>query len=121
MPCRALTLYRRYYLQCHDPLIERPPLLPVPGEVGSVLSRSAADRFDSYPMLFAGRTFSKLCELSRIGHKVLWVYYDGAGQEESSPVQRVDLSFASRLFRELLEWSLDLVRAEGNPHHTILQ
>lgn len=120
----ADKVYRRYYLQSHELLVERPPLLPIPGEAGSVLDRSKADRYDSYPMLFAGRTFNKLCELFRIAHQVVWVYYDGTGLEDSSRFKRGDLLSAERLFRELLDWSaslsLDLVRAEGNSHHAVI-
>jgi hypothetical protein len=105
-------------------LVERPPLLLIPGEVGSVLARSKGDRYESYPMLFAGQTFKKLCELFRIAHKFLWVYYDGYGQENDTPFKRVDIPFAEGLLRELLDWSaslsLDLVRAEGNSHHTVI-
>jgi hypothetical protein len=66
-----------------------------------VLDRSKDDRYQSYPMLLAGRTFNKLCELFRIAHKVLWVYYDGYGEEDDTPFKRVDMAFAERLLREL--------------------
>jgi hypothetical protein len=105
-------------------LVERPPLLPIPGEVGSVLARSKGEAYESYSILFAGQTFNKLCELFRIAHKVLWVHYGGYGQPDDTPLERVDLPFAEQLFRELLNWSaslsLDLVRVEGSSHHTVL-
>jgi hypothetical protein len=105
-------------------LIERPPLLPIPGEIGSGLYRSKGDRYESYPMLFAGRTFNKLCELFKIAHKLLYAYYDGNGRDDGAAIKHVDLAFSESLFRELLDWSaslsLDLVRAEGNSHHTVV-
>lgn len=74
--------------------------------------------------LYAGQTFNKLCELFQIAHKALWVYYDGEGNEDHTPIQRVSLPFAEQLYRELLDWSaslpLDLVRTDATPHHAII-
>ena len=74
--------------------------------------------------LYVGQTFNKLCELFRIAHRLLWVYYAGDGQNDNIPTKRVNLPFAEQLFRNLLNWSsslpLDLVRADGNAHHAVL-
>jgi hypothetical protein len=126
-PCLSLTtiLCRHHCLQYQTALVKHAPQLPVPGKLGSVLSRAKGDRYESYPMPdYTGQTFNKLCELFQIAHKVLWEYYDGIGQAENTPIQRVSLQFAEKLFHELLAWSaslpLELARTEANPHHTIL-
>ncbi|KAB5531442.1 hypothetical protein GE09DRAFT_1252159 [Coniochaeta sp. 2T2.1] len=114
-----------HYLHYQTPVVERPPLLPIPGELGAVMARSKGDRYESYPMSpNIGQTFNKLCELFRIAHRLLWAYYDGVGQDENTPIKRVTLPFAEQLARELLDWSsslpLDLVRSDANTHHTVL-
>lgn len=124
-PGTPVTLSSHHCLHYQTALVDYPPLLPIPGELGSVMARTKGDNFESYPMpSYMGQTFNKLCELLRIAHKILWVYYDGEGTRESTPIQRVSLPFAEDLFRQLLTWSaslpLELVRAETNPHHTFI-
>ncbi|KAB5581235.1 hypothetical protein GE09DRAFT_949153 [Coniochaeta sp. 2T2.1] len=114
-----------YSLHYQTALLERPPFLPIPGEVGAKGDRSKGDRYESYPMSSKiGQTFNKLCELFRIAHRILWEYYDGEGQSEDTPVKRVNLGFAEEIFREQLSWSaslpLHLVRSDGNSHHVVL-
>lgn len=121
----AYCAVTHHSLRFQTALVEAPPLLPIPSEVGSVVERTKGDRFLSYPTPpYMGQAFNKLCELFRIAHKMLWVYYGGDKSQGATPIERVTPEFAEELLRELLEWSaslpLELVRVDGSPHRVIL-
>ncbi|XXH05172.1 hypothetical protein Hte_011597 [Hypoxylon texense] len=110
-------------LHLHRAEIDRPPMLPMPGEYFDTHGYSNV----GFPPTRAlvptrvGATFRQLCKLNVIVHDIIWEYF---GKSDVVPALRASIPFAERIYQRLFQWAaelpLELGRGRRNRHSTLM-
>lgn len=110
-------------LHLHRAEIEKPPLLPMPGEYFETHGYSgyAFPPGRTLVPTRVGEIFKAICTLNLIVHDIIWAYF---GESDVVPATRATVEFAEQIYQRLFDWAvglpLELSRGRRNRHSTLM-